>query len=64
MLAVALVCEVNRNNWKELLIEDGCSPAKNLIAAVKELERREGCKELFSFLNQLLRKAACEQVGS
>ncbi|EFJ49154.1 hypothetical protein VOLCADRAFT_104361 [Volvox carteri f. nagariensis] len=57
MLAVALVCEMNRNSWKELLIKGGCSPPENLIAAVKELHRREGCEELACFLNQLLKRA-------
>ncbi|GIL71846.1 hypothetical protein Vretimale_670 [Volvox reticuliferus] len=60
MLAVALVCEMNRKNWKELLVEDGCSPSKNLIAAVKELHGRDGCAELARFLNdELLTRAGC-----
>ncbi|KAG2424483.1 hypothetical protein HXX76_014535 [Chlamydomonas incerta] len=60
MLAVALVVECNRKSWKELLVEDGCSPAKNLIAAVKELHGRHGCAELARFLNdELLTRAGC-----
>ncbi|GIL77537.1 hypothetical protein Vretimale_2937 [Volvox reticuliferus] len=60
MLAVALVCEMNRKSWKELLVEDGCSPSKNLIAAVKELHGRDGCAELARFLNdELLTRAGC-----
>jgi hypothetical protein len=57
MLAVALVCEMNRNNWRELLVMGSCSPPENMIAAVKELHGREGCEELARFLNELLERA-------
>ena len=57
MLVVALVREMNRNNWRELLVEDGCTPAKKLIAAVKKLHGRERCKELACFLDELLQRA-------
>ncbi|KAG2430238.1 hypothetical protein HXX76_010336 [Chlamydomonas incerta] len=62
MLAVALVCEVNRNNWKQLLVEGSYSPAHKLIAAVEELHGREGCDELALFLNGLLQKAGYPEV--
>ncbi|KAG2501151.1 hypothetical protein HYH03_000966 [Edaphochlamys debaryana] len=57
MLAVALVCEVNRPHWKELLIEGGCTPAAKLIAAVEGLHRRDDCKDLAVFLDELLSRA-------
>ncbi|KAG2428097.1 hypothetical protein HYH02_014445 [Chlamydomonas schloesseri] len=57
MLAVALVCEVNRTNWKDLLIEGGCTPAHKLTAAVTELHGRNDCKALAAYLDELLLRA-------
>ncbi|KAG2487519.1 hypothetical protein HYH03_013800 [Edaphochlamys debaryana] len=57
MLAVTLVCEVNRPHWKELVIEGGCTPAAKLVAAVEELGRRGDCEDLAAFLDELLSRA-------
>ncbi|EFJ43027.1 hypothetical protein VOLCADRAFT_96771 [Volvox carteri f. nagariensis] len=60
MLAVVLVCEMNRNNWKELLIKGSCSPPENLIVAIKELHRLWAMR----FIAQALMAAGCEAPSS
>jgi hypothetical protein len=53
MLAVTLVCELNKANWKELLIEDGHTPYDKLKNVVEQVQ----VEELKLFLIELLKLA-------
>ena len=53
MLAVALVAEVHKADWKEKLLENGHSPAAKVIAAVQEVQK----KSLLNLLQVMLRRA-------
>ena len=50
MLAVALVAEVHKANWKEKLLENGHSPAAKVSAAVQEVKK----KSLLNLLQVIL----------
>jgi hypothetical protein len=50
MLAVALVCELHKEQWKELLLVDGHTPMSKLATAVQQLHE----PELSEFLQDLL----------
>lgn len=53
MLAVALVAEVHKADWKEKLLENGHSPKAKVIAAVQEVHR----KSLLDLLQEILLRA-------
>jgi hypothetical protein len=61
MLAVALVCELNKATWKDLLLEDGCTPRHKLVAAVSAISNKpatDGLAGVANLLNNLLLRAA------
>ena len=53
MLAVALVVEVHKADWKEKLLENRHSPAAKVIAAVQEVQKNS----LLNLLQAILRRA-------
>ncbi len=54
MLAVALVCELRKADWKELLSEDGHTPYNKLKSVADQIQDAE----LKSFLGDLLEQAS------
>ena len=53
MLAVALVCELHKSSFKEVLIEDGHTPFHRLESAVSQVEH----EALKNFLQEVLELA-------
>jgi hypothetical protein len=60
MLLVALMCELNKDSWWELLVEDGHTPIHKLEWAVQQVQDQE----LRSFLDALLQRARPPVVSS
>jgi hypothetical protein len=54
MLAVALVCEIHKSDWKQLLLEDGHAPYGKLKSIVQKVQEAE----LKLFLDELLELAS------
>jgi hypothetical protein len=53
MLAVALVCELHKADWKELLVVDGHVPHPKLESVVHEVQEAD----MKSFLYELVERA-------
>lgn len=53
MLAVALVCELHKTTWKDLLVEDGHTPMSRLTNVVQQLEE----SDIKAFLTGMLQLA-------
>ena len=54
MLVVALVCELHKADWQQLLLHDGHTPYVKLWSAVQQVQDLE----MKSFLDELLKRAS------